>query len=307
LDRDEKVNKMRKIGEMRKIGVLTLMAFLMLLPVGVVAVSDPDEQYPGQLHPPDWLHPPDDLYTPDGQYPGQEPFADVHSTSLPSEAPVPAAPSSPESLGLKVPSETSAPLQAPRPGENEETMLYAAEGPARSPAPEAQFSDQTVMRMILPPGGSAFNRFYVPYVPQTIASCSIYGWLPTWLQVSSSGPVWGYEWYPGGWLNCQFLGYASPGWHKRWFYGDDPGWHILQYYCNGWSNYIYVYVHGWGPGPGPWTPSPDPWPWWSSHHGSQHGSSHTGMTDRVTGSGRGINTITSSGGGLTIRSSTTFG
>jgi hypothetical protein len=262
---------------MEKIGVLTLIAFLMLLPIGAVAVSDPDEQFLGKFNPPDWLHPIDDQYTPDVldvQYPGQEPFANGYSTSLPSEAPVPATPSSPESLGLRVPSETSAPLEAPRAEETGEILLPATEGSARSFAPEAQFADQTVMRMILPPGTSASNRFYVPYVPQTIAGSSLYGWLPTWLQVSSSGPVWdyeypvwdyeypvwGYEWYPSGQLNCQFLGYASPGWHKRWFYADEPGWHILQYYCNGWSNYIYIYVHGWGPGP---------WPWWPSTHGQQ--------------------------------------
>jgi hypothetical protein len=34
-----------------------------------------------------------------------------------------------------------------------------------------------------------------------------------------------------------------PGWYKGWFCGDIPGWHILQYYCSGRSNYIYVYVN----------------------------------------------------------------
>jgi len=45
-----------------------------------------------------------------------------------------------------------------------------------------------------------------------------------------------------------------------WFYGDSPGWHTLQYYCSGWSNYIYVYVYGssFYPGPGPTPPSPYP-------------------------------------------------
>jgi len=261
---------------MKKIGVLTLVAFLMLLPIGAIAVSDPGEQYPGTVIPPDWLNPAYDQITPDVQYPGQEPYAQGYSTGLPSDAPVPSTPINPESLGLQVPSETSAPLEAPPAGVTDKTLLPATDSSAPSFAPEAQFTDQAVMRMILPPGPSALDRFYVPYVPQTIASSSLYGWLPTWLQVSSSGPVWGYgypvwgyEWYPSGRLNCQFLGYASPGWHKRWFYADEPGWHILQYYCNGWSNYIYIYVQDWRPGPGPWPPFPDSWPWWSSSYGQQ--------------------------------------
>jgi hypothetical protein len=261
---------------MKDIGVLTLVAFLMMLPIGAIAVSDPGEQYPGTVIPPDWLNPTYDQITPNVQYPGQEPYAQGYSTSIPSGAPVPTAPSSPDSLGLQVPSETSTPLEAPQAGETKGILLPATEGSARSFAPEGQFADQTVMRMILPPGPSALNRFYVSYVPQTIASSSLYGWLPTWLQISSSSPiwgygypVWGYEWYPSGRLDCQFLGYASQGWHKRWFYADEPGWHILQYYCNGWSNYIYIYVYGWGPRPAPWPTFPDTWLWWSSSYG-QH-------------------------------------
>lgn len=72
-----------------------------------------------------------------------------------------------------------------------------------------------------------------------------------WLQISSSGPLWIYEWYPNGELSVKYLGYSSAGWNKKWFNGDVPGWHILQYYCNGWSNYIYVYVYG--QGSGTWT------------------------------------------------------
>jgi hypothetical protein len=260
---------------MEKIGVLTLIAFLMLLPIGAIAVSDPGEQYPGTVIPPDWLNPAYDQIIPDVQYLGQEPSAQGYSTNVPSGAPVPATPSSPDSLGLQVPSETSAPLEAPPAGVTDKTLMPATDSSAPF-ASEGQFTDQAAMRMILPPVGSARNGFYVHYVHQTIAASSLYGWLPTWLQISSSSsgpawgygyPVWGYEWYPSGRLDCQFLGYASPGWHKRWFYADEPGWHILQYYCNGWSNYIYIYVYGWGPRPGPWPTFPDTWPWWSGSDG----------------------------------------
>jgi hypothetical protein len=278
---NQELKGIKRREKMKKIGSLTLVAFLMLLPIGAIAVSDPGEQYPGTVIPPDWLNPDYYQITPDVQYPGQGPYAQGYSTSLPMDAPVPTTPSSPESLGLQVPSETSAPLEAPQAGETEGMLLPASEGSARSLAPGAQFTDQAVMRMLLPPGPTSLNRFYVFHVPQTVASSSLYGWLPTWLQISSLGPardygspvggygskVWGYEWYPSGRLDCQFLGYASPGWHKRWFYADEPGWHILQYYCNGWSNYIYIYVYGWGPRPGPWPTFPDTWPWWSGSSG----------------------------------------
>jgi hypothetical protein len=57
----------------------------------------------------------------------------------------------------------------------------------------------------------------------------------------------------------------SSSWYKRWFFADVPGWHILQYYCNGWSNYIYIYVNGpsgyWvNPTPSP-SPAPYPYPY----------------------------------------------
>jgi hypothetical protein len=82
----------------------------------------------------------------------------------------------------------------------------------------------------------------------------------------SRGYIWFYEWYPSGSLDTQYAGYANyQGWYKRWFFADVPGWHILQYYCNGWSNYAYVYVNGprgyWvNPNPNP-TPTPYIYPY----------------------------------------------
>jgi hypothetical protein len=71
------------------------------------------------------------------------------------------------------------------------------------------------------------------------------------MSTSSSGNIWFYEWYPSGSLDVQYAGYSYyPGWYKRWFVADVPGWHILQYYCNGWSNYVYIYVYGSFYGPG---------------------------------------------------------
>ena len=303
---------------MKKIAVLVLVVFLMALPIVITSGQSypPGEPYPGQPYSgetfPGPLYPgesfPGQPYPgepfPDQLYPG-EPFPDQshpgeYSTSVPSGAPVPVAPSSAESLGFSVPAASSATGQAPSSEERGQALMRASPGEAlSSPSGTQYYAASRSLQMILPPGVPAFNKFYVPYAYQTTAGCALYGWLPTWMQVSSSGPVWSYEWYPGGWLDCHFLGYAYSGWNKRWFYGDTPGWHILQYYCNGWSNYIYIYVHGWGPspgpspgpGPGPWPPQPSPYPWW-------YGS---GMT--VSSSG-GMTTITSSDGGMSIRSTT---
>ena len=102
--------------------------------------------------------------------------------------------------------------------------------------------------MVIPQGVAATNKLYISHVPETVAGCRLNGWLPMWLQTSSSGPIWFYEWYPSKQLSVNYLGFSSKGWQKKWFNGDTPGWHILQYHCRGWSNYIYVYVYGGGSG-----------------------------------------------------------
>jgi hypothetical protein len=97
--------------------------------------------------------------------------------------------------------------------------------------------------MIVPPGTSAPNKFYIPYSPSTVASCYFGQWVPVWLDVKGHGPLYSYEWYPNGNFVYQYLANIPyPSWQKKWFYGDATGWHSLLYYCNGWSNYIYVYV-----------------------------------------------------------------
>jgi len=79
-----------------------------------------------------------------------------------------------------------------------------------------------------------------------------------WLDVKGYGPLYSYEWYPNGKLVSQYLANVPyPSWQKMWFNGDATGWHTLQYYCNGWSNYVYVYVYEGTSIPGP-TPTPQP-------------------------------------------------
>jgi hypothetical protein len=42
-------------------------------------------------------------------------------------------------------------------------------------------------------GIAVTNRLYISSVHQTVAGCTIYGWLPLWLQTFRSGPIWFYE------------------------------------------------------------------------------------------------------------------
>jgi hypothetical protein len=124
-------------------------------------------------------------------------------------------------------------------------------GAAQGTAEEAA-SSQASSRMVVPSGIYSPNRLYISYAYQTAAGCYLYDSLPIWVQNSGSGPLWLYEWYPDGHLEVDGLGATSPGWYRWWFYADSSGWHILQYYCSGWSNYIYVYVYpGYYPYPTP--------------------------------------------------------
>lgn len=188
--------------------------------------------------------------------------ANTYSSTVPSGAPVPVAPNSPQELGLQIPSESASSTQAPPAAETGRALIpsgaaYAvnAAGSANAEVQKAQYSgdyNPAQSMMVLPQGVAATNKLYVSYVPQTVAGSRLYGWLPMWLLTSGSGPIWFYEWYPSGQLSVNYLGYSSGGWQKKWFYGETSGWHILQYHSQGWSNYIYIYVYGKG---GPYTGS----------------------------------------------------
>jgi hypothetical protein len=187
-------------------------------------------------------------------------------------APVPIAPSSADSLGLQIPVDVASSSLSPTAQEKTQTMIGASQDAAYAFAPADTASTATTQvynKMIVPTSGSAFNSLYISYAPRTIASCNLYANLPLWMRTSGMGSIWFYEWYPSGMLDTQYGGYVYyPGWYKRWFFADTPGWHILQYFCGGWSNYAYIYVYGYGPhwvnpNPGP-EPSPYPYPYWDS-------------------------------------------
>jgi len=172
---------------------------------------------------------------------------DQYSTSTSGGAPSPSAPpKSPEYLGLQTPSAAAYP--PPSTQEKSQILMKSDEQSAYSAAPQgfmANATSPTNQQMIVPSGVNAPNSLYVSYAPQTVAGCNIYSNLPDWLNTAGSGSIWFYEWYPNGMLDTQYAGSVNyPGWYKRWFFADVPGWHILQYYCNGWSNYAYIYVYG---------------------------------------------------------------
>ena len=192
----------------------------------------------------------------------------TYSTTTTGGAPTPVTPTSPESMGLEVPASITTSGQAPPVQESGQTIIRSSEQAAYSSAPESLKStavNPTYTKATYPPGVVSQNSLYISYAPQTVAGCYLYANLPLWMKTSGSGNIWFYEWYPSGSLDTNYAGNVYyPGWYKRWFFADVPGWHILQFYCNGWSNYAYIYVSGpsyWvNPNPGP-SPSPYPYPY----------------------------------------------
>lgn len=162
--------------------------------------------------------------------------------------PTPATPPSPESLGIQAPPPYSS-IQGPPASESSQALAPTTQEYAMAAAPSTLTTSTTsAYMMVVPTGTSTTNQFYIPYYPSTVASCYFDQWVPMWLDVKGYGPLYSYEWYPNGEVVSQYLAYgAYPSWKKMWFYGDATGWHILQYYCHGWSNYIYVYVSSEGP------------------------------------------------------------
>jgi hypothetical protein len=96
------------------------------------------------------------------------------------------------------------------------------------------------------------NEYYVQTQSGKLGTVAgvFYGeWLPLWSKVSRSGVYWSSEWticqnQKGYYCSPEVrnFGYKNIGWYQTWFRGNNPGWHILSYYCNDWSNYIYIYV-----------------------------------------------------------------
>jgi hypothetical protein len=167
-----------------------------------------------------------------------------YSDQTPGNAPIPANPITPESLGMQTPTAMASQF-SPTAQEKSQGMITSTQQLAYAAAPSSSYATATSPTVIVPTGTYAPNSLYVFYAPQTTTGCYLNANVPLWMKTSGSGNLWFYEWYPDGRLVTNYAGNVNyPGWYKRWFYADVPGWHILQYYCNGWSNYAYIYVYG---------------------------------------------------------------
>ncbi len=96
------------------------------------------------------------------------------------------------------------------------------------------------------------NEYYVQTCQGklgTVAGVFSEEWLPLWSKISRPGAYWSYEWTMCTSAHGNFcapearnFGNKGTGWYQTWFKGNKPGWHILIYHCNDWSNYVYIYV-----------------------------------------------------------------
>jgi hypothetical protein len=172
-----------------------------------------------------------------------------YSDQTPGNAPIPTNPTTPESLGMQTPSAMASQF-SPTAQEKSQGVITSTQQLAYAAAPSssyatASYATATSPTVTVPTGTYAPNSLYVFYAPQTTAGCYLNANVPLWMRISGSGNLWFYEWYPDGRPVTKYAGNVYyPGWYERWFYADVPGWHILQYYCNGWSNYAYIYVYG---------------------------------------------------------------
>jgi len=97
---------------------------------------------------------------------------------------------------------------------------------------------------------SQSNTYYAQTWPNglsTVASVRCGDWIPLGSRIGTPGTYWSFEWTLGdpyhGWTpDIKNFGYKNFGWYSSWFRSSTPGWHLLCYYCNDWSNYVYIYV-----------------------------------------------------------------
>lgn len=132
-----------------------------------------------------------------------------------------------------------------------ETGCPTCAAPASQSAPYG-YAAQSYQAVYPVPSVCRCNEYYVQSCPgrlATVAGVFCGSWLPLWSKVSRPGAYWSFEWTacgsgPGYYCSPEIknFGYKSTGWYQTWFKANNPGWHILSYCCNDWSNYVYVYV-----------------------------------------------------------------
>ena len=120
---------------------------------------------------------------------------------------------------------------------------------------QSGYAAQTFKTVFPRPTAYRCNEYYVQGYPgrlNTVGSVKCGEWLPLWSNIGKPGCYWSFEWTSGCTSSGSFcypeaknFGNKGTGWYSTWFRGNKLGWHILSYYSNDWSNYIYIYV--WSP------------------------------------------------------------
>jgi len=108
-----------------------------------------------------------------------------YSSSVPSGAPTPFAPTSPDSLGLQIPTESAATYsQVPPSGETSQALIPASSASVGQMTKEVRSTQYNYPQSgtAVSTGIRARNKLYVSFVPQTVAGCGLYGWQTLWLQ-----------------------------------------------------------------------------------------------------------------------------
>jgi len=109
---------------------------------------------------------------------------------------------------------------------------------------------QTYKAVFPSPSTCRCNEYYLQTWQNkltTVGSARCNEWMPLWSKISRPGCYWSYEWTMCGTGNycppdVKNFGNKGTGWYQTWFRDYRPGWHVLSYYSNDWSNYIYIYV-----------------------------------------------------------------
>jgi len=139
-----------------------------------------------------------------------------------------------------------------------------APAPPTPPAPPASVGQPETNEAPSNVNPQAFNNFvpsgnslYIYYGGgyTTVASTSLGGYLPVYVDMPSSGLLWIMEYYQslGSWQYHLYV-IPSSGWQQLWFQGDVEGWHSIIAYAGGsWTNWIHVLV---GSAPSTCTVSP---------------------------------------------------
>lgn len=219
------------------------------LPPGAPTPPDPNSE---NLMLPDFnlLQPSTGSYI---QSPGQAGYVQGYNApNVPSVPNVPNVPNVPQTSAI-YPGQGTYPLQSAYPAQSSHTGCTAcSDKTGYASGYTVSTSTQAYQAVYPKPAVYRSNAYYVQTYPgqiSTVAGVKCGAWLPLLSKIGSSGTYWSYEWAECGsqqsyycYAEIKNFGYKGIGWYQTWFMGNKPGWHILCYFDNDWSNYVYIYV-----------------------------------------------------------------